>query len=332
MLAFRVVQFLPGTQKACGVTPAMKAGITDLELDYLLTEEMKFSKENEEWLRKELRLAVAALDPTGWRKVGKVIVAIGTPIAILAAFLTLSGITIASLIQAFGHIKEETVFRTTTGTRLDKIESSLLTLRISNTAITPNNPASQTEAKAAIAEARKNPNPLPVPVVQQAGTSFVNASKADPKAWEVALDYVSYRSSLNLDERTHSSVITLVEATTYKFRPIPGDHSSGIQLTQANTGVPLEVSARAEYLGEHLNETVHLAPAFLVATGGAISLDSMNLRHVIFVGTKIHYSGKPTILEDVAFINCTFEFDNDNEGRRLADEILSSDRITSFTT
>jgi len=76
-----------------------------------LAEDMALSSTDKTWISKEISKAVRTLDPTGWRKAGRTITAVGTPIAIIAAFLTLSGITIAALVQAFGHLKEETTFR-----------------------------------------------------------------------------------------------------------------------------------------------------------------------------------------------------------------------------
>jgi hypothetical protein len=52
-------------------------------------------------------------------------------------------------------VKEETTFRDATVTRLDKIESTLKVLQLSSSANTPNNPASQTQAEAILAESKR---------------------------------------------------------------------------------------------------------------------------------------------------------------------------------
>ncbi len=101
----------------------------------------------------------------------------GPPITIVAIFATLLGVTVASLIQAFSHVKEETEFRTKTVDRLDKIDERLRVLTVSSAGATPNNPASQAQARDIITEVKKNRvEPLPKPTVQLVGTQFVNAS------------------------------------------------------------------------------------------------------------------------------------------------------------
>jgi hypothetical protein len=69
----------------------------------------------------------------------------------------------------------------------------------------------------------------------------------------------------------------------------------------------------------------------LIARDGAVSLDGARIHHVLFVDVEVHYSGKPTDLQDVAFRNCRFLLDNAESSRMLALEILSSGEET-FTT
>ena len=52
-----------------------------------------------------------------------------------------------------------------------------------------------------------------------------------------------------------------------------------------------------------------------------MSLDEMHLRHVLLNGVEIHYSGKPLVMEDVVFLNCTFVMDNTELSRELAQAI-----------
>jgi hypothetical protein len=72
-------------------------------------------------------------------------------------------------------------------------------------------------------------------------------------------------------------------------------------------------------------------PRLLIARDGTVSLDGARIHHVLFVDVEVHYSGKPTDLQDVAFRNCRFLLDNAESSRMLALEILSSGEVT-FTT
>jgi hypothetical protein len=61
-----------------------------------LAEDMALSSTDKTWISEEISRALRTSDPTGWRKAGRTIIAVGTPIAIIAAFLTLFGITVAA--------------------------------------------------------------------------------------------------------------------------------------------------------------------------------------------------------------------------------------------
>lgn len=51
--------------------------------------------------------------------------------------------------------------------------------------------------------------------------------------------------------------------------------------------------------------------------GASQMLDGIHWRNTIFVGTHIRYNGGEVELTNVRFINCTFEFPNNERGRRL---------------
>jgi hypothetical protein len=116
------------------------------------------------------------------------------------------------------------------------------------------------------------------------------------------------------------------EPTRYNTKKISGKPS--IQLNYLASGVPLAQAARFDSIGTANNPDVRLAPERLFASGGATSLDGMDIAHVVFFGVEVHYGGAQAILRDVIFVNCTFVFDNSKRTRALADEILASRNIS----
>jgi hypothetical protein len=60
-----------------------------------------------------------------------------------------------------------------------------------------------------------------------------------------------------------------------------------------------------------------------VLNGGAITLDNLEARHVRLSNVEVHYSGKPTRLTDVSFVNCTFVVDRSDNGILLMQALLS---------
>jgi hypothetical protein len=67
---------------------------------------------------------------------------------------------------------------------------------------------------------------------------------------------------------------------------------------------------------------------FLTLVGGATDITGIYMRHVFLRNVEVHYSGGPLHLDDVTFIDCKFVFDNTENARRLAQAILSIQRVT----
>jgi hypothetical protein len=166
-------------------------------------EQMPLAPDNQSWVNTQIdnaiTKAVAPLQPPrGWKKALYTLREWGILGVTVTVILTLAIFAATQWNASNKRLADEATFQTKTGDRLDKIEESLRILRVSNTTLTPKSPASQAEAKAVLADARTVPaKPLPKPLVESAGIKFIDVSQADPSAWSVALDFVSYRSSLN---------------------------------------------------------------------------------------------------------------------------------------
>ena len=68
----------------------------------------------------------------------------------------------------------------------------------------------------------------------------------------------------------------------------------------------------------------------LTIAGASQTLDGIRWHNVTFVGTRLLYAKGPLDLENVHFVNCTFEFPPDDRGARLADAIALGE--TSFSS
>ena len=62
----------------------------------------------------------------------------------------------------------------------------------------------------------------------------------------------------------------------------------------------------------------------LVLNNGSIILDKMYLKNVVLVNVYVVYKGGPIELENVNFLNCTFQIISDVKGRQLAEQILAN--------
>jgi hypothetical protein len=307
-------------------------------LDKLMTEELRFSPEemglskaDKDWIEAQHREAHAS---AGWR-VARILKDWGIVGACITGALALLGIAITSVGFAVSESKANSEFRGRTSARLDAIE---LSIRAARAALRPENPKDQNEAKAVLQEAKNRSIPVPREVVEQAGISFLRAATdSSSSAWPVALDYVSYRSTLNptvvpQDRKPFVSGQT-VGSTEYQIHPVVID---GIEKPKPymeylsvppRIGVPQAEAARVESLDKPPLQTASIGVHTFVLEGGAIDLEDMHLRRAILIGVEVHYNGGPVLLENVTFVACHFVMNNTPNARGLAEQVLASEEV-----
>jgi hypothetical protein len=200
-------------------------------------------------------------------------------------------------------------------------QASLAPQKIAEAATAPSLPSSKKAIVQTLEKARKTGIPIPIPVVADAGVSFARASKADATAWPIAIDLINYRSYLNTFSIVIPVGVPVNQLTTqYSLADNPPGRARP-QFSIPQIAVPKETSAILEPLGSQPDKDNPLGNAILLGTGGSMSLDEMHLRHVLLNGVEIHYSGRPLVMEDVVFLNCTFVMDNTEPSRELAQAI-----------
>lgn len=147
-------------------------------------------------------------------------------------------------------------------------------------------------------------------------------------AWQTVTEILNYRSFLNVKPQSVSIVgpLSPKDRWSYGNNPVPGKPLINLHITAA-LGVPIKEAARMDRIGTDQNASLSSGPLFLLANGGAFNLDNFYLRNAVFENVEIHYSGEPSILENVTFINCTFVFDNTARGRKLGMELLASSAV-----
>jgi hypothetical protein len=272
--------------------------------------------------------AVRALRPSGWRKAFHLLrewAVLATTAAIIVA---LFGLVLTQWNAANTRLATEAAFRAETTEKLRGMDKEFLALRALLSANQPDRRQNQLAAKRLLADARQGIEQLPQDVVDQAGTSFIQAARKDPNAWGVALDFVSYRTLLNLPEMPTGKIGPLPAGKTWVYDlPWIGDNKPQMLFTN-KLGVPAEQAARLELIGEDQNKGLSEGPGLIIVTGGAVNLDSHYVRQVIFQGAEVHYGSKSMILENVVFINCKFVLENDDRGREFAQEVLGRPHVS----
>ena len=92
-----------------------------------------------------------------------------------------------------------------------------------------------------------------------------------------------------------------------------------------------KLAARAEILMPPARRSLedNVAVEKLTIAGALQTLDGIRWTNVTFVGTRVKYAKGPLDMENVRFVNCTFDFPADESGSRLSNAIALGQ--TSFT-
>jgi hypothetical protein len=241
-----------------------------------------------------------------------------------ALLITLLSILGVAVVGYWGWIGTQVVKQ---GNQITQILATIIPQTIKDASLNPRDPQSAKRVEQALQSAAKQGKQIDASVISEAGTRFVDASDNNPSAWSAALALADYNSAVNVSYRVVKTVATPV-GTTFHYDTGPLiDGKPTTHLSFVPAGVAPGDAARFEEIGRNLNEALGMGTPQLIASGGAITLDNKYIRHVIFKNVEIHYSGKPLMIEDAVFFNCTFIFDNTPQCRGLGKTLLASSPV-----
>ena len=301
-------------------------------------------KEDQDWVSERIRVATQLPEVRGIKKVLRWL----REYSLLVGLITITVTIMVSIsIFIFSSITRESEFRgstdqhfknidthsSTVDQRLTGIETSLVAIRIQLAAANPRNTKNQSEAADLLKSAKKDGITIPDNVIREAGTSFLEASRVEPKAWEAALDFVSYHTIINKDllavgtaDQIATTPIDPNLTTHYKILGL-----SGYAFPKASVGgdVSEERAATIHLLGEQsLDQGQPRGKQVILLEGGGVKLDGMVLRNVVIRNTVVSYSGGPISLDNVIFVNCVFLLPNEAQPRNFATMVLNQQAIT----
>jgi hypothetical protein len=303
--------------------------------------DMALRNEDRDWIANEIRTAIQEhLHPHGWRKAVNVLKELAPLGGIFMVVLSLIAI-IVTLGIALGNKREaDGKFQGYTEQRLSTIEASLKNLtasvegiRLKQSSSNATDPQNINQAKSVLARAQSSNIQLDKDVVSEAGSSFVKASEKVPAAWNVAVDFLAYRTTLNINLAavTSASQIATTSNTTltteYKIFQAEGYESPTVSV---GGDVSAQQAADIHPLDEpSLNAGKPRGREVILIVGGGLRIDGFLLKNVVIKNTAILYSGGPVQLQNVIFVNCTFVLTNIQPSRNFADAVLSQP-LTSF--
>jgi hypothetical protein len=291
----------------------------------------KFAKSSKDTLEEVAKLIDAAVHPpSGFRRWLKEWATAG---AAITGAVALVGITLTAVYFAVSESSKNSEFRGTTIQHLKDTDSAVSDLRNRIASSNPTDPENQKAAKDLLTAARrKNAVPIPLPAIEESGKRFIEVSDRDPKAWDVAVDYVNYRTELNRLflgtgwELGWSAVDLEFQRLIPPTPPTPGRlHMDSYQrgfAALADAFAFFPIGSKNPWL-DGPQASGNEFPRDLRLDYGIFKLDGMNLKNVWFVNSIIQYSGGPLLMNNVVFIDCRFVMPNVPKTRSVATTLLA---------
>jgi hypothetical protein len=220
--------------------------------------------------------------------------------------------------------------------RLPRAEAREVEHKLQQASDDPLDPESARVAQKTLAAARKGFLKIDSGIVRDTGSKFIHTAEPNSSAWSAVQEYLGYRSFLNADfvpaltpstgkSKYRSSVNITALQPNLEHRPafsvfFAGGYASG------------DKSARLESLSNPQPEGSEFA--YFIVDGGTatLGLDDGYMRNVIIRNSDISYAGGQVKLENVWFINCTFQayVRVVPETKKLGNAILAYSRPVTF--
>jgi hypothetical protein len=167
--------------------------------------------------------------------------------------------------------------------------------------------------------------------IEKTGRRFVNAANQNPKTWDAALNFLEYKSFINsfspaLPPQIHEQHVLL--GTHYAPNPPLG--SGPIKMFYRGYSKK-EDSAQFMQIGHDLDQGSAYGLSIFLAEGGGQILDGMQFKNVVFRDVRIVYNGGPVRMNNVYFVNCTFEMRQLPNSQNLALAMLDPSSATTFS-
>jgi hypothetical protein len=210
--------------------------------------------------------------------------------------------------------------------RLNKLEAAPYIAVLKQSAENPTNPKSIQETKQALKEAKGTKARIPPEVVKETGAKFMEASQNNSDAWDATLSFLDYRSFLNQStepQLTHP--LTLSDVEQHYFLTNFSNHKPRFSVYGH---APIAQAARLNLIGkaEPLEPYGH---AYVLLEGDSVIIDDLEMKNVVFRNVHIIYLGGRFIMENVYFINCTFEIVRQTNGQNFARAVLNSNPVSA---
>ena len=142
----------------------------------------------------------------------------------------------------------------------------------------------------------------------------MNAATDTPEAWKAATALLDYKSFLNVTAiPAPQPTASIDKKATFnaKFNYKSLTNKGQEQIEWLGITHPPNLPELHSLDAPDENAELSAGPQFLFIRNAQLDLDNMRIKNVIIRDSRIVYDGQPLELENVYFVNCTFEVRRD---------------------
>jgi hypothetical protein len=246
---------------------------------------------------------------------------------------TLLGLAASAFLLFQGWIGVQTYQQ---GTKIAAIEQLLIPENLHRISLNPEDKRNIREASKLLRTAEQTNQSISPQIIHDSGTRFIAASAREPEAWRAALNFLSYRSRLNIEisPPINSAVPDdncKLEGKVNVVIP-PGETKEELEKSQSVSAIGFTDESNAARFEDIDSPTSGCGAKFLVyqmsKPGNELLVDGLFLKNVIIYKTMVAYHGGNLKFENVYFVDCTFDFQSLPQSRELANTILANAAVT----
>jgi hypothetical protein len=257
-------------------------------------------------------------------------------VAICGATLYLGSLLVDKHIQAAlnpiqGDVNQINANMSEIKGELRGLEGKVGSINLKQLSGTPGDPRSIRESQDVLRAARLNNVRFDSDTIANAGQRFIGATKGNPDAWKTVLEFLNYRSYLNSVTVPLGPQEPLSASITAHYKFSKNNVPEVRSMRAIGTSKPGHAAELGNLPQVNLNEGLPVGPSLLVLDAPTVILDNLYAKNIIIIHSHIIYRGGPLALDNVYFLNCTFEIERQPRGQELAGKILAG-TVTNFSS
>lgn len=216
------------------------------------------------------------------------------------------------------------------GEKIAQILTILSPEVLKHAALNSDNPRSAKQVEEVVQRSMKQGERIDPKIVSETGLRFVEAANKAPDAWRATGALLDYSSFLNVS-RPNPQPITPFQRNVAHFTWFTAEQPWGKTYALGDSTAPNAAEVHPLDKPDE-NTGLYHRPMFFLITEARLKLDGMFMKNVIIENSQVDYYGGPVDLENVYFVNCKFQVQQQPNGLEFAKGIFEAHPSVNLKT